>query len=114
MVESFEERTLPGGLLHPLPRPFASALTSPLASTLDMQLVSDLMSEAGPREKRSAPVITLQPVSQAVGAGARVTFTAAATGAMRVQWQVKRVGGTFTNIAGANSPTFSFVARLRN
>ena len=59
----------------------------------------------------AAPQITLNPVSQTIVAGHGVTFTAAATGtpAPTVQWQVStNHGGTFVNIPGANSTTYSF------
>jgi autotransporter passenger strand-loop-strand repeat protein len=58
-----------------------------------------------------APTITLNPQSQSVAVGSSVTFTAAASGTPTptVQWQVS-TGGTFTNIAGATSATYSFTA----
>ena len=59
----------------------------------------------------SAPVITTNPTSQTVTAGATATFTAAASGApaATVQWQVSTNGGvTFNNVAGATSATLSF------
>ena len=62
--------------------------------------------------KASAPVITTNPMSVTVTAGAAATFNAAASGqpAPTVQWQVSTNGGaTFTNIAGANSPTLGIV-----
>ena len=59
----------------------------------------------------SPPVITTNPTSQTVTAGATVTFTAAASGtpAPTVQWQVSTNGGTtFSNVTGATSTTLSF------
>jgi len=64
------------------------------------------------KPKASAPVITTNPMSVTVTAGAAATFNAAASGqpAPTVQWQVSTNGGaTFTNIAGANSPTLGIV-----
>ena len=61
----------------------------------------------------SAPIVTLNPVSQTVSTGDTVTFTAAATGGPvpNVNWQFSNDGGvTFTNIAGATSSTYSFTA----
>ena len=54
----------------------------------------------------AAPVVTLQPLSQTLSAGATATFTAGASGnpTPTVQWQISSNGGaTFTNIAGATS-----------
>jgi hypothetical protein len=61
----------------------------------------------------SAPVITTHPTSQTVAPGSTATFTAAATGnpTPMVQWQVSTDGGTsFSDISGATSTTYSFVA----
>ncbi len=61
----------------------------------------------------SAPAITTNPVNVTVLAGANATFTAAASGtpAPTVQWQVSTNGGTtFTNLAGATSPTLTITA----
>ncbi len=63
----------------------------------------------------TAPSITLQPLSQTITGGSSVTFTASASGtpAPTAQWQVSSNGGaTFTNIAGATSPTLTFVGRV--
>jgi hypothetical protein len=57
------------------------------------------------------PVVTTQPRGPIVCAGQTVTFRADATGTPppSVQWQVSTDGNrTFSNIAGATSPTFSF------
>jgi len=58
------------------------------------------------------PLVTLNPASQAVNSGQSVTFTAAASGAPTVQWQVSVNNGPFTNILLANSPTLTFTADL--
>jgi hypothetical protein len=59
-----------------------------------------------------APAITTNPSNQSVNPGASVSFTAAASGfpAPTVQWQRSVGGGSFTNIAGATSPTYTFTA----
>lgn len=57
----------------------------------------------------TAPVVTLNPVSQSATSGT-VTFTAAASGspAPTVQWQVSTNGGaTFSNIPGATSTSLT-------
>jgi autotransporter passenger strand-loop-strand repeat protein len=57
----------------------------------------------------TAPTITLNPTSQTMNVGTKVTFNAAASGtpAPTVQWQLSAAGGTFTNITGATSTTYS-------
>jgi subtilisin-like proprotein convertase family protein len=58
----------------------------------------------------TAPVITIQPTSQTVTAGANVSFTAAASGnpTPTVQWEVSTDGGTTWNaISGATSTTLT-------
>lgn len=60
-----------------------------------------------------SPTVTLDPTSAAAFAGTLVTFTAAADGspAPTVQWQVSGDGGTtFTDVAGATSPSLMFKA----
>ncbi|MBP1702616.1 MAG: hypothetical protein H6Q38_1723, partial [Chloroflexi bacterium] len=61
-----------------------------------------------------APTITTQPASQTVNAGQTTTFTAAASGnpAPTIQWQVSTDGTSWTNIAGATSTAYSFIAQL--
>ena len=57
------------------------------------------------------PTVTVNPTSQAVNAGLRVTFTAAATGspAPSVAWQVSTNNGTtYTAIPGATSTSYTF------
>jgi hypothetical protein len=59
----------------------------------------------------AAPVVTTNPLSQTIAAGHMVTFSAAASGspAPTVQWQVStNNGGTFVNIPGATSTSYSF------
>ena len=61
----------------------------------------------------SAPVVTLNPISQTVVAGSTVTFTAAASGkpTPTVSWQVSTDGGnTFTAINGATSTAYTCTA----
>src|SRR5207245_1433866 len=60
-----------------------------------------------------APVVITQPAppAGAVNSGQRVTFTAAAENAAEVQWQASADGVSFSNIAGANSGTYSFRAQ---
>ena len=58
-----------------------------------------------------SPTITTSPTSQLVNMGQSATFRAAAssTPAPTVQWQVSTGGGSFTNISGANSTTYTFL-----
>jgi hypothetical protein len=61
--------------------------------------------------RAGAPVITTQPVSRSAVVGATVTLTAAAKGTPRVQWELSTNGGrSWGDIAGADSPSLSFVA----
>jgi hypothetical protein len=56
------------------------------------------------------PMVTTQPTSLSVAAGAPATFTAAASGspAPTAQWQVSTNGGaTFSNLSGATSTTLT-------
>jgi gliding motility-associated-like protein len=64
-----------------------------------------------------APIITLDPISQSLCAGATVTFTANVTGSTSVKWQRNGVdvGNTtatlsISNIAAANAGSYTFVA----
>ena len=64
-----------------------------------------------------APIITLDPISQSMCAGATATFTANATGATSVKWQKNGVdvGNTTTtlsipSVATANAGTYTFLA----
>ena len=59
---------------------------------------------------QSAPIVAIQPVSQAMIAGQEVTFTAAASGTPppAVQWQVSTDGVHFTNITAATNGSYSF------
>jgi hypothetical protein len=61
----------------------------------------------------TGPVITTQPISQQVSAGASVSLIAAASGTPTptVQWQLSTNGGaSFSNISGATSATYTFTA----
>ncbi|MGN6413243.1 beta strand repeat-containing protein, partial [Flexivirga sp.] len=61
-----------------------------------------------------SPAVTTNPGNQTVNSGASVSFIAAAWGfpAPTVQWQRSTDGGgSFSNIAGATSPTYTFTAR---
>jgi hypothetical protein len=102
-----------------------AAFTSGLASvTYNSQTASgagyvlaefDNVSALVPITVNRAPVITTNPSTQSVHAGDTVTFTAAASGypTPTVQWQRSTDGGgSFTNIAGATSTTYSFTAAL--
>ncbi|HEY6333174.1 MAG TPA: immunoglobulin domain-containing protein [Blastocatellia bacterium] len=82
-------------------RSFTSPFVSPNGDTA--------MYQAGPE----CPVVTLNPVSQAVALGDSVTFTAAASGVPTptVQWQVSRDGGrSFISLAHGTSTTLTFTA----
>ena len=60
-----------------------------------------------------APAVTTNPSDQTVNSGASVSFIAAASGfpAPTVQWQRStNGGGSYTNIAGATNPTYTFTA----
>ncbi len=74
--------------------------------------VTSVNSNAVALTVNTAPVVSLNPLSQSIVSGLTVTFTAAATGtpAPTVQWQVSTNGGTsFSNISGATSTTLSFL-----
>ena len=56
------------------------------------------------------PVIGTQPVSQAVAEGSSANFTVIASadiGTLSYQWQKRGSGGTWSNISGATSATYS-------
>jgi hypothetical protein len=68
-----------------------------------------------PGSEQVAPFILTQPISQTLKAGQTVSLRAAAGGipAPTVQWQVSTNGGvSFSDIAGANSPTLVLVPTL--
>ncbi len=70
-------------------------------------------SSSAPLTVNTIPVVTTQPTSLAVDEGQPATFSAAASGnpTPNVQWQVSTDNGaTWSDIAGANGPTFSFTA----
>jgi hypothetical protein len=78
----------------------ASALIdNPPAATVNLDILA-------------APVVTLQPVSQAAVAGQTVSFTAAARGnpTPTVQWQDAFGIGSFHDIPGATSTTYTVTA----
>src|SRR5262249_3169809 len=56
----------------------------------------------------TAPTTTSQPPSQSINQGQAATFSVAASGTtpLSYQWQ-KLINGTWTNISGATSPTFT-------
>jgi hypothetical protein len=59
----------------------------------------------------SAPHIMTNPADLTVDTRHMATFTAAATGASKVKWEVsKDAGKTFQDFPGATSPTLSFLA----
>ncbi|MDX6204723.1 MAG: large repetitive protein, partial [Frankiales bacterium] len=60
-----------------------------------------------------APTVTSNPADQSVNPGSSVTFTAAASGnpTPTVQWQ-RSIGGSFSNVAGATSPSYTFTAAV--
>src|SRR5262249_39564880 len=73
---------------------------------------ANVASSAATLTVNSAPVVTLNPASQAVCPG-NVTFSAAASGtpSPSVQWQVSTDGGvSFSDVAGATSATLTFSA----
>src|SRR5262249_56422747 len=73
---------------------------------------ANVASSAATLTVNSAPVVTLNPASQAVCPG-NVTFSAAASGtpSPSVQWQVSTDGGvSFSDVAGATSATFALHA----
>ena len=61
-----------------------------------------------------APSVRTHPTSQTVSHGAAVNFSATAAGypVPTVQWQVMPVGGSWEDISGATSTTYSFNADL--
>ncbi len=61
----------------------------------------------------TAPNVTAQPNNQSVCANGTATFTATASGAAQVRWQVSTDGGgSFVDVPGANSATLSFAASV--
>ena len=61
----------------------------------------------------AAPTVTTNPENKAVCDGVTVLFTAAATGATALQWQVSTNGGsTWSNLSGATSSPLSFSAAV--
>jgi hypothetical protein len=62
----------------------------------------------------TAPLITTQPSSSNAVSGSSVTFAAAAaTAGASVQWQLSTDGGhSWSDISGANSPSYTFTAAV--
>jgi hypothetical protein len=62
----------------------------------------------------TVPVVTTQPSSISVTAGATVSFSAAASGspAPTLKWQVSTDGINWSNISGATSATYGFVTTV--
>jgi hypothetical protein len=59
----------------------------------------------------AVPVITTQPTSRDAVAGASVTFSADATGAATVRWELSTdAGRSWSDIAGADARSYTFVA----
>ncbi len=73
-----------------------------------------LNSTAATLTVNTTPTITTQPVNSGVCAANSVTFTVAASGGgLSYQWQEStNGGGTFNNIPGATSSSYTFVATL--
>lgn len=67
---------------------------------------------------RAPQVATVAPAAQTICAGSQVTFTASSTGgspASTIQWQSRpNSAGTFTNISGATSASYSFLTTAGN
>ncbi len=69
-------------------------------------------SNAAALSLKGTPVATTQPSNQVVCSGSSVSFSAAASGAPTIQWQVSTDSGTtWNNVAGATSGTLSFTAQ---
>lgn len=60
----------------------------------------------------TGPVITTQPTNQTTCSGNNATFNVTATGVTGYQWQVSTTGcgGTFSNISGATSSSYTVTA----
>jgi hypothetical protein len=67
---------------------------------------------------RAPQVATVAPSAQTICAGSQVTFTASSTGgspASTIQWQSRpNSAGTFTNVSGATSASYSFTTTAAN
>ena len=87
----------------------ASAITGTQYRAMFTNSAGTVATTAATLTVNTPPVVTTNPVSQVVNAGTQVTFTAAATDAATptVQWQVSASGGTWTNIFGATSTSYS-------
>jgi len=62
----------------------------------------------------SAPVISVHPSPVTVAVGGQASFTVAATGTAPItyQWQSQTGGGSWGNVAGATSATYTFTAAM--
>jgi hypothetical protein len=82
--------------------------------TYDVLVTGDggtVVSGAATLGVNSAPVITNQPVNQNAAPGGAASFTAAATGAQTVQWQISTgAGAAFSDIGGANQSMLTLTA----
>jgi len=91
---------------------FLLDLKSPVNGSLGRSVGTATILDSFPVPKViPVPVVTANPSSQTVSAGAPVSFTAAATGTTTptVQWQVSTNGGaSYTNIPAATSTTYTF------
>jgi hypothetical protein len=86
-----------------------SVSLDPISAASQASVQTLLLGDGGP----VAPAITTQPTDQTCNAGQSVTFTAGASGdpAPTAQWQISTdQGKTFTDIAGANSDSYTFTA----
>ncbi|MBO9626537.1 MAG: immunoglobulin domain-containing protein [Microbacterium sp.] len=81
--------------------------------TFELSIVGSTVVQEYTLTVNEAPVVSLQPLPKTVVDGDTVTFMAAATGypVPTVKWQ-RLIGGTWTDIAGATSPTLSFAAGI--
>jgi beta-glucanase (GH16 family) len=88
----------------------ALAVTAACASPLFSGTAPSGGSSPVPVAANGAPVVTINPLSQSVGTGGSLTFTAAASGSPTpsVQWQVSGNGGsTWKAVSGATTTTFT-------
>ena len=91
-----------------------SKLASRAAAALAMVMALALTGCGGgggavtsPTTAATAPVITTQPANQSVVVGSTASFTVAANDVASYQWQVSSDGTTFTDVAGANSASYT-------
>jgi len=97
-------------LLASMSKAFTAAVLVAVGATAVLQVVTET-----PTAASGSVFITVQPVSQSVSLGQRVTFTAAARGypTPTVEWQVSVDGGrSWIGVAALNTPTISGVPTL--